>query len=79
MDADIVFDGKAMVKQSGAGLLYDLMGQFSYFWGWTDADFLRVPIRRRKKLEKVISFQIKELFPKDQGRIMGTRKPGKHR
>lgn len=73
-DADPVFRESGILDESRAGILYDAIGFFAYFWGWTDAHILSMPLRRRRKMEKVLGWQMKKLMPKNSG---GMGKPGK--
>ncbi len=73
-DADPVFRESGMLDESGAGVLYDTMGFFAYFWGWTTTQFLNEPLRRRKKMIKALAWQMKKFFPKNSG---GMGQPGK--
>jgi hypothetical protein len=60
-DADIEFDEGGVVDSSGAGALYEMMGIFARAWHLTDNQFLNIPIRRRKKLMKVLEWQTKKM------------------
>ncbi len=69
-----MFKEFGMVDASGSGVLYDSVGMFAYLWGWTDEYILSMPLRRRRKYEKVLGWQMKKLFPKNSG---GMGQPGK--
>lgn len=48
---------------SGSGQLYDIMGLFSRFWGYTDHDYMMMPVRRRRKLTTALIYQLQKIKP----------------
>jgi len=64
-DAMPEFNEKGMANVSKSGALYDLVGIFAYFWGWTEREVLTMPVRKRKKYTNVLDWQIKNFGPKN--------------
>lgn len=60
-EPDPEFGEQGMVEGSEAGTLYDWMGLFARLWGWSDQQFLQMPVRRRKKMLAVLRYQVEKL------------------
>jgi len=67
LDPDPVFSNKGMEKGSGAGSWYEMIGYFAYYWGWTDKEIIQLPMRKRNKYWKVISWQMNKFGSKSFG------------
>lgn len=59
-DSDVFFGESGASEGSTAGRMYDMLGVYAKWWHWTDVQVLSIPIRRRRKMDVVLAYQIQE-------------------
>lgn len=57
-DAEPIFGSRGIISGSDAGGFYDHMLLFAREMGFTDYDYLKMPIRRRRKLATSLQYYL---------------------
>jgi len=60
-DEDPEFGDKGTVEKSGAGSFYDLYGFFARFWSMSWEEYILLPVRVRRKLEKAFDYHMEKV------------------